>query len=67
MPSITQKEIDRFEKKSGIYSKLRKSSIITISSIEHIFREYAKKHVECTVEMENSEWEKFNRILQKYL
>lgn len=76
MPEIkfTQSELDRRAKKLGVYASLRPTvnstaslKVAVLSVVESAFREYARKHIGCTQEMENKEWQRFKKSLLSYL
>ena len=75
MPEIkfTQNELDKRSAKLGVYASLRNTTgvvslkVALVSIVEASFREYARKHVGCSPEMENREWLRFKKSLLRYL
>lgn len=75
MPNITfdKSTVERVKAKAGVYSALNKRPRVVrlidviVPVIESAFREYAKAHKGCTLEMETKEWKRFLGKLEKHL
>lgn len=78
MPTISKSELDKLNKKQGVYSSLSKPvnpkgktklelEVYTLSRvIKNAFLEYATAHG-CKAENLELEWKRFGKILQRYL
>lgn len=76
MPIISQKELDRLNKKQGVYANLNKPTISVNESklkqlvtelVEKAFKEYVRKHKGMTKADEDKFWKQFRPILMRYL
>lgn len=68
--TIPEGELMKTKSKQGVYRGLSKptpiAKVITVPLIEQAFREYAQKHG-CKPAMEDTEWNRFHKILKRYL
>lgn len=69
MPTISERELQKFKNRTGVYSGTRNQSSlksVVIGLVQQAFLEYARKHG-CKPESERLEWQRFEKILQKHL
>lgn len=76
MPTISQKELNKTKNRIGLYRSLDKPAIDTIRPevlkelvtklVERAFRQYVQAR-KAPIDMENMEWKRFNKFLQKNL
>lgn len=77
MPIISQKELDKYKRKEGVYASLRKSNSSVVKSlkisvtsiVEAAFRDYVRSHKgkHINKQLEDESWNRFQEFLSKYL
>ena len=63
--TFNKKEIERVKSRQGVYAALNRP-IMNIESVEVAFKKYAKAHG-CKVAMLDTEWKRFQKILNQTL